>query len=405
MRIFAENELSNYFEYHRQGVIQSILSTDDDYLLNVNEEDFIAYQIEKLLIEPLEILFNDIYATETEEMIPSEWFPSGYNVYQGKSYSKPVYTFHFPFTGNEELFKFKPSTWTMWSMDVKLKNNEITFNVINFNNNSDEIKRTLESNKNSIKGQLENVNSDVQGFNASLHQLVRQTFEGRKKTLLVNKDTLSSLGIPIKKRNDANSTYSVPTPKIRKKISIQKPIVLDKEFKPEPTLEYGMYSEILKIVHNTGKQFERTPSVYQGKEEEHLRDHILLNLEPSFEGSATGETFNKSGKTDILLRFEGNNVFIGECKFWHGQKGFLDTISQLIGYLTWRDSKAAVIMFVKNKDFSSVISTAKTEISSHSNFIKHINDVDETWFQYEFHINDDRNRIIHLAVMLYHLPN
>lgn len=65
-------------------------------------------------------------------------------------------------------------------------------------------------------------------------------------------------------------------------------------------------------------------------------------------GSATGETFNKKGKTDILLRHAGNNAFVGECKFWKGEKSFLSTIDQLLGYLTWRDSKTAVIMFVKN---------------------------------------------------------
>jgi hypothetical protein len=65
------------------------------------------------------------------------------------------------------------------------------------------------------------------------------------------------------------------------------------------------------------------PSTYKNKGEEELRDHILLLLEPNFEGSATGETFNKSGKTDILLRYDGKNVFIGECKFWKGVRLFL----------------------------------------------------------------------------------
>jgi len=91
------------------------------------------------------------------------------------------------------------------------------------------------------------------------------------------------------------------------------------------------------------------PSTYSNKGEEDLRDHILLVLEPRFQGSATGETFNKTGKTDILLRFEGKNVFIAECKFWNGIKLFFETISQLLAYLTWRDSKAAVIIFVKTK--------------------------------------------------------
>ncbi|MGB0945123.1 MAG: glycosyltransferase, partial [Marinomonas sp.] len=42
--------------------------------------------------------------------------------------------------------------------------------------------------------------------------------------------------------------------------------------------------------------------------------------------------------------------FIAECKFWKGVDSLLKTISQLLGYLTWRDSKVAVIMSVYRSD-------------------------------------------------------
>lgn len=131
---------------------------------------------------------------------------------------------------------------------------------------------------------------------------------------------------------------------------------------------------------------------------------MLLILEPNFEGAATGETFNKSGKTDILLRHEGKNVFIAELKYWHGKKGFLETISQLLGYLTWRDSKAAVVMFVRNKDFMAVLETAKDSISEHENYLGFVNEQEEGWYSYRFHLNGDKNREVKLAVMLFHIP-
>lgn len=94
------------------------------------------------------------------------------------------------------------------------------------------------------------------------------------------------------------------------------------------------------------------PSIYKDKGEEDLRDHIIMTLDPNFEyGSVTGETFNKTGKTDIQLRHDSSVVFIAECKFWTGEKGFLRTIDQLLNYLTWRDTKTSVIMFVRQKDF------------------------------------------------------
>lgn len=129
-----------------------------------------------------------------------------------------------------------------------------------------------------------------------------------------------------------------------------------------------------------------------------------MMLEPNFEGSATGETFNKKGKTDILLRYQGSNIFIGECKFWRGKKSLLKTIDQLLGYLTWRDSKVAIIMFVPNKDFSTVLATMRESINEHSNFLRIVSDKETTWLNCEFHLNDDRNRIVKVAIMLYHTP-
>ena len=145
-----------------------------------------------------------------------------------------------------------------------------------------------------------------------------------------------------------------------------------------PNDELIVLQQILQVIHDVGKQFERLPSTYANKEEEDLRDHFLLFLEAGFEGSATGETFNKKGKTDILLRYNGQNVFIAECKFWRGEKGFLKTIDQLLEYLTWRDSKIAVMLFVPNKDFSSVVSQIEGIARNHSNYLRFVSKKDET---------------------------
>ncbi len=130
---------------------------------------------------------------------------------------------------------------------------------------------------------------------------------------------MSSLGVPLQRKSTTTNTFSVPKPKLKEKIKISKPIVTEKGFKPEPTLNEDSFRHILKLINDVGKNFERMPSVYKGKGEEDLRDHILMTLDPNFElGSASGETFNKSGKTDIQLRYDSSVIFIAECKFWSG---------------------------------------------------------------------------------------
>jgi hypothetical protein len=403
-RVFGERELRDFLEASKVNVSHSIESEKDDYILNVNEDDYVAHKVSEATVENLEIHVDDIYASSSEQMIPAEHFPWDFHVYSGKSYKKDVIKFHVPISGNIQLLHCIPSSRIMWSMEIEIDRNEFCFEIINFRDNADEIVRRKDENIRSILQQYENVRTEVERANSSLEQHVRNAFNSRKQRIQKSTGVLASLGVPIKKSAAPPETFSVPTSQKRKKPILNKPSVKEAGFTPEPSLDQSTYVDILKLIHDVGKEFERLPSLYAGKEEEHLRDHFLMMLEPNFEGSATGETFNKTGKTDILLRHEGSNVFIGECKFWKGEKSFLSTIDQLLGYLTWRDSKAAVIMFVPNKDFSSVVDTAKEASPKHSNFLKYVDEKDETWFNYEFHLDGDRNRVVKLAVMLYHTP-
>lgn len=49
-----------------------------------------------------------------------------------------------------------------------------------------------------------------------------------------------------------------------------------------------------------------------------LRFHFLVQLNGQYEGMATGENFNYQEKTDILIKYNRQNLFVGECKFWKG---------------------------------------------------------------------------------------
>ena len=90
---------------------------------------------------------------------------------------------------------------------------------------------------------------------------------------------------------------------------------------------------------------ERSPSAFDKINEEDVRVHFLVQLNGQFECGVSGETFNFGGKTDVLIRVGAKNIFVAACKYWHGEKGFLETVDQLLGYLSWRDTKAAVIVF------------------------------------------------------------
>jgi hypothetical protein len=401
---YQDGDLSNYLQGIEQIISNKIKQEKEGYILNVNEQDYIQHLISENEIELLNIMFDDAYADQKEEMIRAELFPRDFHVYSGKSYHKMVVYFHLPVIGYIDLLRYTPSTRILWTLEMTLHNDELVFSKIQFSDDIEETNREFESVINSLRTMQEYVNQDVNQFNKSLQSKVQSAIQARKQELLKRSNLLAGLKVPIKKAESTLQTFAIPTPKLRKKIVV-KPVVTEQGYSPEPLLDYDTYKEILQMVHGVGKEFERMPSVYSSKGEEQLRDHFLMFLEPNFEGSATGETFNKVGKTDILLRHENSNVFIAECKFWKGKGVYHTTLDQLLSYLTWRDSKSAVIFFVQNKDFSSVIKTVETETPNHSNYLQFVNKTDETWINYKFHINGDRNREVKLAVMLYHIPD
>ena len=46
---------------------------------------------------------------------------------------------------------------------------------------------------------------------------------------------------------------------------------------------------------------------------------------------------------------EGDRAaFVAECKIWHGAKKLVESLDQLVRYLTWRDCKAALVIFNMN---------------------------------------------------------
>lgn len=133
---------------------------------------------------------------------------------------------------------------------------------------------------------------------------------------------------------------------------------------------------------------------------------FVLSLEQRFESvTATGETFNHSGKTDILLKNaeDGSNLFIAECKFWHGEKHFLEAISQLFDrYLTWRDTKTALLVFVGGTDFTKVLSSIKAAVPKHPYF-KYINEGKhrDSSYGYTFCLPKDKSKDVFLEVMAF----
>ncbi|WP_417353516.1 hypothetical protein [Flavobacterium alkalisoli] len=165
-----------------------------------------------------------------------------------------------------------------------------------------------------------------------------------------------------------------------------------------------IYEQIVDQIFYFGVNLEKSKRVYQNFDEESFRDYFLPYLNSISENfSATGETFNKIGKTDILIQDNnGINIFIGECKLWKGENELKKALDQLFErYVNWRDEKVALIIFnTKHKDFTKLISKANYALREHKLFKKYLGERQKSSFKYLFMHNEDNEKIVNLELII-----
>jgi hypothetical protein len=117
--------------------------------------------------------------------------------------------------------------------------------------------------------------------------------------------------------------------------------------------------KVIEVLRHACLQLERTPGFVETTGEEGLRDALLVALNGALIGQAFGETYNRRGKTDILVRSGGLNVFIAECKLYGGPAGLRKAIDQLLGYTGWRERRIGLIVFVRSTTMTTAIKAAR----------------------------------------------
>ena len=400
MESFSIISWSDFPRIYTQTIIDEITSKGKDYILKVDEYEYVNYLIAKYRLEPLKILF------ETEDVSNPIKSQERMRGDFGREFMGNTWAFRitYQFQGNADLFAVKPNhyTYASYEIDVHRTKNKVSFQIKIYRQNAEEFKKIKSDCYSEAFTNLNKVNDHVAQFNVGFEENIKGLFLREKNKFKEENDFFAAINVKV--NEDTQSIFSAPT--IKKKIIKQPSVSKNKEFNSVPSMSKEMYDDVLKVIYDSGKSMEKKPALYIGKDEEGLRDQFLFILETRYEGTtATGETFNRSGKADIILKYanDGTNLFIAECKFWHGSSEFLKAISQLLDrYLTWRDSKVAIMIFVKNKDFSNVLKTIKADISNHDYFTKYIGDKGESSFSYEFHLPQDDEKKVELEIMTFH---
>jgi hypothetical protein len=402
--LFISVDLADVLKGEISKVRDEIDKLDEEYLLRVDETELINHLIDKYTVDPPQL--GEAFIAESKEVDVDVRYEPGRDV---RDRSKPALVkghrvvIHVPFSGDVNLFRCNPASifYNPPQAEIEIDHLAFTYDSPGDVKNADVMGR-LNLVLGEIRPKLNAVVTMCEAYNRDLGNQVRQLVVVRKTRLLRNREMVAAIGLPIKRRDDAPATYVVPD--IKRKPKIARPAVTDKSPQPDPALDQEEYEHILSIVTNMVQVMERSPHAFAELREEDLRSHFLVQLNAQYEGRATGETFNYEGKTDILIREAGRNVFIAECAFWDGEAYLTKKINQVLGYLHWRDTKAAVIIFNRNKNFSEVLAQLESIVTKHPCCKKLLKKISDTEWRFLFCNKDDPNRELQLAVLLFEVP-
>ena len=400
--LFSDGDLSATLQAQAAKLCAEIDAYPSDYVLKVSFDDLTNHLADKFHVEPISLLKDDIYIGDSGDTTVDMSHDFRYNS-RATHVPATFAEFVIPFAGDAAIFRLRPSTFNFSPPRAQITGQALHLRYTSLDHNHTAIRANFDNDLKSIEQFLLWGNAEIQSYNQQLEEKIRQQLSHRKEKFLKDKGLVEALGFPIKSRGGDSQTYAAPV--TRKKLPIQKPVVTSGAFKPEPRLEMEHYEHILAIISSMVQVMERSPQAFAKMGEEDLRTHILVQLNGHYEGQATGETFNYEGKTDVLIRVQDRNIFIGECKIWKGAENFRATIDQLLGYAAWRDTKTAIILFNRNKDTSAVIAQIPELVKQHANFKREVtNYKHESGFRFVLHHRDDKNLELTLTIVIFDVP-
>lgn len=403
-RLFRNADLSDVLAGQEQTMANEVGSLSEARVLNTSPEILCDYFVEKYKVEPLVIDESGIQVDYGDTQIDVSRRVE-YAVF-GRSGPTHVtgtrITFFVPFTGDPELFKYRPSTFSLSHLQGVVRGNELEFVYDRTSqeapNIGSEFKRELQS----VQKHLSRIADQVEQFNSTIRPKVSQQIGARREKLLQDRGIIEGLGFPLRRRSGVPATYA--SPEVKRRVVPQLPPASTTPYRPEPTLAMDEYEHILSVISNMVMVMERSPSAFRTMGEEDLRQHFLMQLNGQYEGQATGETFNYEGKTDILIRAEGKNLFIAECKFWTGPAGLSAALDQLLAYTSWRDTKAALLVFNRETTMSTVLRRIPQAVRGHANYKADLDYDSESGFRYVFSHRDDPDRELTVTVLVFDVP-
>lgn len=400
--------MADYCSEHLAAMVKEVNTWNSDDLLRTSDREVVDHLVQKYSVSCPILRRDDQFRTESVRVdlpvrspIPGMEFAAR----AGRPRTVPgtQFTVIIPFDGDMELFFRRHNPFTRFNVampEVEIQRGEVRIQWTHSDQDpadADQINVYVNQQISDLQRYLDCTATQVQQFNGTLARQAAQLVVTAKERVARERDVSAKLEFPLRRRQDADQ-YLVP---VNRRLLAMRPESAAASPKPEPCLADQAFEDVLRVLIHSRNALERSPSLAQALGEDQIRDILLISLNAVFEGAATGETFNHLGRTDILVRVRDTNVFVGECKVWSTETVLTEALDdQLLRYLTWRDTKGALLLFIRNQQVAPVIDKAIDLIQQHPNYIETLpGGTHHGRHDFVLHANGDPQKKIHIAFL------
>ena len=330
----------------------------------------------------------------------AQFSPRGYESVPGQ-----VFTARIPFSGSPELLEYDASRPDREKLDSRIRISDQTAEMAIGSAGDRLTESMIEEQVQQFKSELTTfadwANADAARYNEELLNTIRREVLQRKQLLDNTVRLNKALDIPIDVV-DIQNRVNIPVTRKLMRLEEYRALRSEEQYR----LPGEIYDGVLFLIASFGRAMERLPLTAQKFDEEGIRDIVLFVLNANYEGAASGEVFQGAGRTDILLNYQNRTAFIGEFKFWDGPRSVSGAIDQLCRYTVWRDTKASLVLLIKNINATTAIKGADAAVRNHPQFSRALNSPEpDARRDYVITSNTDSDRKISLTLLYVVIPN
>jgi hypothetical protein len=404
--LFNKGDLSSQLRANEQLAVEAVRDVAPDTVLATPEADLVDQLYEKFSAEPLQLhpeaKWSPTGVAATKIGIRSGPFQDPFEGFGPSHVDGIRVEMAVPFDGQELLFDLRPSQWSTMFPRAEIRGGDVILVHEGRNPaNAETITADFDRQLALLMGYAQSSASECRAYNERLRPALVGAVAAQRKKILADREVEAALNIPVRRRPDQDLALNLTVLKRRREV----PVVSrqsTKGFVPEPAISAEAFADIIGAIRSMGLATERLPDTFGPMQEPALRDLLLVVLNNQF-GPSGGEMFSRKGRTDVAIWHETGAVFIAECKFWSGEKGFGQAIDQLLGYLVWRDTKAALVLFIREKGVSGIQEKARKRLQAHPRFKRQAAHVSGCPV-FILHHEGDRNKEIEIALVVVAVP-